>query len=509
MNIPKVLIGRVSCVLVVLAAAWNLLAQTDGANTSSVTFTTLHSFVGTDGESPTGSLVQATNGDLYGSTSLGTADCTFTGGCGTIFKTTRDGTLSTVYRFCTQGGSVCSDGNWPWPLTQATNGDLYGTTQIGGPTANGTAFKLSPSGAYTLLYSFCTEPDCGDGAFPAPGLLQAANGNLYGTTVAGGAYNFGADGTIFKITPSGSLTTIHSFCAQADCADGSEPSGPLVQGPDGNLYGTTQEGGATCPYSGGCGTVFRITPDGTLTTIYKFCSQTGCTDGVQPRTGVILAANGDLYGTTTFGGDSSSPCILGGCGTIFKITPSGTLVTLYTFCKESGCPDGGAPSGLVEAPSGDLYGTTLADVGTIFKITPAGTLTTLHTFCAQAGCPDGEFPAELAQGTDGKFYGTTLNGGGSANCTGGCGTVFSLSTGESPFVKTRPLSGVVGEIVGILGYGLTGATSVTFNGTPATILYDAATVVYAKVPTGATTGKVEVVTPKGTLTSNMAFEVAP
>jgi uncharacterized repeat protein (TIGR03803 family) len=147
----------------------------------------------------------------------------------------------------------------------------------------------------------------------------------------------------------------------------------------------------------------------------------------------------------------------------------------------------------------------LSNAGSVFQITPNGTLTTLYTFCENTPCTDGEGPlAGLVQDTDGTFYGTTFNGG--AN---GYGTVFALSVGLGSFVETRPTIGVVGEVVAILGYGLTGATSVTFNGTPATILYDVSTVIYAKVPTGATTGKVQVVTTSGTLTSNLSFLVAP
>ncbi len=196
-------------------------------------------------------------------------------------------------------------------------------------------------------------------------------------------------------------------------------------------------------------------------------------------------------------------------GTVFKIAPSGTLTTVHRFCSKSRCADGYLlDAGLIQAASGDLYGTTLLGGayggGTIFKIATDGTFTTLYSFCAQTGCPDGSSSYGVVQGTDGLFYGTTNQGG--AN---GFGTVFTLSTGEHPFVATHPTIGIVGNVVTIVGYGLKGATNVTFNGTPATILYDAPTVIYAKVPTGATTGKVQVVTLKGTLTSNVAFEVAP
>jgi uncharacterized repeat protein (TIGR03803 family) len=164
---------------------------------------------------------------------------------------------------------------------------------------------------------------------------------------------------------------------------------------------------------------------------------------------------------------------------------------------------------LVAAPSGNVYGSTSTGganrYGTIFKITPSGTLTTLYSFCAQSGCADGQSPtATLVQATNGYLYGTTSGGG-----TNGDGTVFALSTGQAPFVETRPTIGKVGEAVTIIGYGLTDATSVTFNGIPAAFKVDASTAITTSVPAGATSGKVQVITPSGTLSSNKAFQVAP
>jgi uncharacterized repeat protein (TIGR03803 family) len=223
---------------------------------------------------------------------------------------------------------------------------------------------------------------------PFAGLVQAANGELYGTTGQGGT---NGDGTIFKIAPSGTLTTLYSFC-QSGCAGAPFPFGP-IQATNGDFYGTTENGGAN-----GQGTVFKITPGGTLSTLYSFCSQGGsnCTDGANPFAGLVQASNGDLYGTTYYGGAN-----FGGAGTVFKIAPSGALTTLYSFCAQSNCTDGGSPlAGLVQATNGDLYGTTFyggvvntsGGYGTIFKITPGGTLTTLHSFCAESGCPDGGAP---------------------------------------------------------------------------------------------------------------------
>jgi uncharacterized repeat protein (TIGR03803 family) len=243
-----------------------------------------------------------------------------------------------------------------------------------------------------------------------------------------------------------------------------------------------------------------MTPSGTLTTLYSFCSQSGCPDGSDPEAGLVQAANGDFYGTTRVGGTNSG-------GTVFRITPGGTLTTLYSFCSQSACTDGSSPqSALVQATNGDLYGTTGYGgngYGTIFKITPSGELTTLYSLCSQSACTDGEYlVAALVQDTNGTFYGTTSSGG--AN---GDGTVFSMSVGLGPFVETQTTSGKVGAAVKILGSDLTGATSVSFNGTAATFTVVSRYLITTTVPAGATTGKVQVVTPSGTLSSNVPFRV--
>lgn len=271
----------------------------------------------------------------------------------------------------------------------------------------------------------------------------------------------------------------------------------MILGVDGNLYGTTFGGGT----AKGFGTVFKITPSGALTTLHSFCTKSGCPDGQFPQTGLVQASNGNLYGTTISGGAY-------GDGTIFKITTSGTLTTLYNVCSQSGCPDGNyLIAGLIQATDGNLYG--IMDVGgangsgTIFKITLSGTLTTLYNFCSQSGCPDGQYPGGgLVQATDGNLYGTTADGG--AN---GEGTVFSLSVGLGPFVETEPTAAKVGATVKILGTNLTGATSVNFNGNAATFTVVSSSEITTTVPAGATTGEVQVVTPNGTLLSNVSFRV--
>jgi uncharacterized repeat protein (TIGR03803 family) len=457
------------------------------------TFTTLHSFDLTDGGYAYAGLVQATNGDLYGTTVYGGAD-----GFGTIFKINPSGTLTTLYSFCSQSG--CTDGSEPFTgLIQATNGNFYGTTRNGGLDGAyglGTIFKVTPGGTLTTLHSFGSQSL--DGQEPLAGLVQASNGDFYGTAYSGGAYQ--GSGTVFKITPSGTLTTLYSFCAQSACSDGAGPTAGLVRATNGDFYGTTDYGGTS-----DSGTVFKITPGGVLTTLHSFCASGGsCADGQHPDAGLVQASNGEIFGTTYEGGP-------GGAGTVFKITPSGTLTTIYAFCATFVCTAGAFPaSDLIQAGDGNLYGTTLyggsSNDGTIFKITPNGTLTTLHSFCAQSGCADGTYPyASLVQKTNGEFYGTTSAGGANND-----GTVFSLSVGLGPFVKTLPTFGEVGAAVKILGSDLTGAASVSFNGTAATFSVVSRYLITTTVPAGATTGNVEVTTPGGTLrTLNVSFQVLP
>ena len=223
---------------------------------------------------------------------------------------------------------------------------------------------------------------------------------------------------------------------------------------------------------------------------------------------MIQATNGDLYGTTTYFGASSE-----GGGTVFKITPDGALTTLYSFCSLTNCADGLGPySGLVQATNGDFYGVTNAggayNGGTIFDITPSGVLTTPYNFCPQGlfNCPDGYGPfAALVQDTNGTLYGTTPGGGAYSYY----GTIFSLSVGLGPFVETQTTVGKVGAHVKILGTDLTGATSVSFNGTAADFTVVSPSLITTTVPAGATTGKVEVATPSGTLSTYVPYRVRP
>jgi uncharacterized repeat protein (TIGR03803 family) len=271
-----------------------------------------------------------------------------------------------------------------------------------------------PAQTLTTLFSF----DYTDGFEPVGPLIQGTDGDFYGTASFGGASDdcgsYGC-GTIFKITPNGTLTTIYNFCSLRNCTDGYEPLAGLIQGADGNVYGTTALGGANteCLNSTGCGTVFTITPTGTLTTLRSF----NFADGYLPEAGLIQATDGSFYGTTYSGGSGCGDDYQ--CGTVFKITPGGVLTRLYNFCSLSNCADGSEPRGaLLQGMNGNFFGTTEVGgaygAGTIFKITPGGTLTTLYSFCPLGGfCPDGYTPiGALVQGADGDFYGTTEFGGG-------------------------------------------------------------------------------------------------
>ena len=376
-----------------------------------IIFTSLASFALTNGAKPYSTLIRGVDGNFYGTTNIG-GDYDE----GTVFRISPGGTLTTLHSF--NGG----DGGWPLgALVQANDGNFYGTTGIGGHGGGGcdflgcgTVFKMTPSGTLTTVYSFGGT----DGAHPGAGLVQATDGNFYGTTAEGGAHNNCHDGcgTVFKVTPGGTLTSLHSF----NYSDGAYPFAALLQASDGNFYGTTA-GGFNCG-DYGCGTVFKITPAGMLTIVHSFDD----TDGAEPDAGLVQARDGNFYGTTIYGGYGGSNCpdqSPAGCGTVFRLTPGGVLTTLYSFCSQPNCVDGSFPyAGLVEARDGSFYGTTQQGgaygAGAVFKITPEGALTTLHSF--NGG--DGGWPwGGLVQAIDGFFYGTTSLGG-----AYGDGTVFRL-----------------------------------------------------------------------------------
>jgi uncharacterized repeat protein (TIGR03803 family) len=380
---------------------------------------------------------------------------------------------------CAQGG-VCSDGRSPeGGVVQARDGNLYGTTYGGGAYNDGTIYKITPAGVLTTLYNFCWYPNtCApySGGSPNAGLIQASDGDLYGTTTAG---------TAFKISPKGVFTLLYTWPA------GGGSDGALMQVGTGNLYGTTAGGGAN-----GKGTVFRMSLKGKVTTLYSFCSQPSCADGQQPVAGLVQGANGDLYGTTVNGG--------AGYGTVFKITTKGAFTSLVTF--EAGTTPANPYAPLVLGTDGNLYGTTAyggePDYGFVFQIAN-DTLANAYPLTGENGCIGGHPYGALMQSTDGNFYGSD------AGACADDGTLFQFANNLESFVQPIPAYGSAGAKIVIQGTNLTGATAVSFHGTAAKFKVVSASEITATVPAGASSGKIDVVTPGGTLASNMKFKVLP
>jgi uncharacterized repeat protein (TIGR03803 family) len=403
---------------------------------AAVVFTTLSSFTGTnDGAGPNG-LVQGSDGNFYGTTQYGG-----TFGWGTVFKISTNGALTSLYSF----GSVQDtngtplDGGLPMAgMVQGSDGNFYGTAYWGGTYTNGTVFKISPSGTLTSLHSFTGGSD---GANPFAGLVQGSDGYFYGTTYGGGI----GYGTVFKISTNGALAALYAFGTILDVwgwpLDGYNPNG-LVQGSDGNFYGTTECGGTNQPGHSD-GTVFKISPNGAYTSLYSFGSVQDGLAGEWPMAGLVQGSDGYFYGTTHSGGIRY--------GTVFKISTNGALTGLYSF---TGFSDGAYPSaGLVQGSDGNFYGTTefnwlcpcglccpsryFGD-GTVFKISPNGAYTSLYSFGSVQDTNglalDGSNPrAALVQGRDGSFYGTTSGGGTYTN-----GTVFRLTIVPQPQLTLIP-----------------------------------------------------------------------
>jgi uncharacterized repeat protein (TIGR03803 family) len=368
------------------------------------TLTKIHDFGGSDGNTPSRmALIQGIDGNFYGTTRFGG-----TTNNGAIFKTTPDGTTTLLYGFT--GGT---DGAHPESgLVQDAQGNFYGTTRTGGPHCCGTVYKLSPQGVFTTLYGFSGTND-GSGAYSP--LLLAADGNLYGVTYTQGA---NGGGTIYKITTSGTLTTLYGFCAvngMVNCQDGKSAIAGLIQDAAGNIYGETTQGGDF-----GHGTVFRLTPGGTYSVLHSFQF---ATDGDGPQGRLVQSStDGNLYGTTYLGGVGSE-------GTVFRLAPDGSnFAVVFTFCLNLDCSAGYQPeAGLVQGADGNFYGTSTGGSsghGTVYRVTPGGMATALYTFCTHSPCNDGSGPlGELLIADSGIFYGATSGGG-----TGQDGTLFKLTT---------------------------------------------------------------------------------
>jgi uncharacterized repeat protein (TIGR03803 family) len=397
----------------------------------------------TDGDSPNG-LVQDAAGNLYGTTHSGGAN-----NGGTVFKVDSTGHETVLYSFCSVGGSKCTDGGYPVAgLILDAAGNLYGTTSSGGANFGGTVFKVDNTDHETVLYSFCSVggSNCTDGAQPYAGLIRDASGNLYGTTTSGGAFG----GTVFKLDNTNHETVLYSFCSVggSNCTDGAQPYAGLIRDTAGNLYGTTNSGGANNFH----GTVFKVDNTDHETVLYSFCpGGSPCTDGADPYAGVIRDTAGNLYGTTTGGGNPGNCGYSPNCGTVFKVDSAGHETVLYSFCSvivNGNCADGaGAFASLIQDAAGNLYGTTRYGggnsnstclggssgfCGTVFMVDGTGHETVLYNFCSESNCADGDSPgAALIQDAGGNLYGTTLGGGNSNSACGsnGCGTVFKLAIG--------------------------------------------------------------------------------
>ncbi|AGY60627.1 choice-of-anchor tandem repeat GloVer-containing protein [Gloeobacter kilaueensis] len=375
---------------------------------SAQTLNTVVNFTGTNGASPAATLVQDSDGSFYGTTKAGGTSANCNSGCGTVFRVMPDGTLTTLVDFTGSNGYGPVAG-----LVQGSDGNFYGTTVYGGDDGLGTVFRVTPDGTLTTLVSFTGAGGDPLGSYPAAPLVRGSDGNFYGTTQAGGSSTNCSSGcgTVFRMTPDGAFTSLYSFKG----GDGGQPVAGLVQGNDGNFYGTTSRGG-----SYGYGTVYRVSTLGTaFTTLVNF----NLKNGSNSNAGLVQGSDGNFYGTTVGGG--SSPNCLTGCGTVFRMTPDGTLTTLISF---DGINGSNPSTALVQARDGNFYGTTSeagsSDLGTVFRVTSSGSLATLINFNGALGAtPD----AGLVQATDGILYGTTSKGGTKA------GTVFQLLITKGDF----------------------------------------------------------------------------
>jgi uncharacterized repeat protein (TIGR03803 family) len=367
---------------------------------------------GTDGDGPLAGLVADANGNLYGTTEGGgDTDCDSGWGCGTVFKVDANGNERILYRF-----TGAPDGEEPMAgLTIDSDGNLYGTTYTGGSSGEGAVFKVDTTGHETILYSFGAYPD---GANPSGGLVLDRNGNIYGTTQEGGTGTscFGGCGTVFKLDSDGKETVLLNVAPPAQY-----PTAALTLDNIGTLYGTTFGGNSCC-----LGTVFRMGMGSpSAATLHIFSGGAG---GASPAGGLVRDAKGRLYGVTVVGGDSGCLYNYGsGCGVVYQLSATGKETVLHRF---TGRWDGAAPNaGLLRDRAGNLYGTTLiggdSHYGTVFKLDKHGKVTVLHSFNNK----DGSDPSStLIQDASGNIYGTTQSGGDlSCNNGYGCGVVFKIT----------------------------------------------------------------------------------
>ncbi len=430
-------------------------------------YTILHNFkdgsVANDAYNPEELPLYASDGNLYLPVQWGGAYSE-----GALVKVTPQGITTLFHSF----GAPAPDGNDPCSaLIQGPDGNFYGTTYYGGSTGNGCVFKITPQGVLTILHNFKDGSVTNDGVNPSTPLCQGSDGNFYGETIAGGA---SLSGAIFKMTPQGVVTTFHSFYDGSVAHDGMYPEGNLVQGSDGNFYGTTREGG-----SAGFGTVFKVTPQGAVTLLHNFGDGTVANDGKTITCPLLLAADGNFYGTTEVGGSAAD-------GTVFKMTPQGAVTILHSFSDGSVFDDGveGLTSGLIQGPDGNFYSVTAsggsANGGTIFRMTPQGVVTILHHFGDGSTTHDGLHPnAGMVQGANGMVYGTALNGG-----SAGQGAFFAMKLGNAPSILSANTASFTAGHAGSFTVVAAGSPAPTFSasGLPSWASLNAATGVISGTP---------------------------
>ena len=417
--------------------------------------TLLYSFTGcADGREPFAGVIRDSAGNLYGTTlEGGTAEA------GVVFKLDTAGQQAVLYSF-----TAAAAGSQPYSgVIRDSAGNLYGTTLLGGATNAGVVFKVNTAGKGTVLHTFTGGAD---GGGPYAGVIRDSAGNLYGTTSWGGT---AGAGVVYKLDPAGRETVLYNFTGGAD---GSGPQAGVIRDTAGNLYGTTVRGGAT-----GSGVVYKLDMAGHETVLYSF---TGGVDGAWPYGGVIRDSAGTLYGTTSFGGTSNGICsdvVPLGCGVVFKLDPAGHETVLYSF---TGGADGGWPDGdLIRDSAGNLYGNTsglgspfCVGCGVVYRLDAAGHETVLYSF---TGGADGAGPnAGVIRDSAGNLYGTTYGGG-----TAGAGVVYKLDTaGQETVLYSftggadggNPFAGVIrdsaGNLYGTTSGGGTGGGGVVFKLTP-------------------------------------------
>src|SRR5713101_18092 len=403
----------------------------------SQTYSVVHYFTGAPSTRYAyGAVAQGRDGDMYGASQFGgTSDN------GSVYKMTPSGAVTVLYSFSSYDG--CFDG-----LTLGSDGNFYGACQQGGTSNDGFVYKITPSGTLTVLHNFTGSS--GDGAVPAGPPMQATDGNFYGTTYMGGTNNLG---TVYKMTPAGTLTTLHSFTSEANV---NYPTGPLFQGSDGNLYGTSYASGSALPPPPNNGAVYKITTVGKITVLHTFAASPS--DGQNPLYGVIQATDGNFYGVTQQGGANN-------VGTVYKMTAAGKVTLLHSFATAD---FGYLPEqGLVQTADGNFYGAASScygpgcyDAGSIFKITPTGTFSVPHDFDGTNGFNPS---SPLLAHTNGILYGVTQQGG-----TGNDSVFYSLNIGAKPFLRLALTSGKAGTLVGMFGQGFDNTSVVKFGGVAAT-----------------------------------------